>query len=707
MKFRTAALLLGGLLACGIARAEDDPTVIRFGVPRDAAPLSFIDENGQARGFTPDLLQAVAQAGGFKAEISIDWWRVNTPAFERGELDAMTTVSSTDKDLAHYNYSIVSATIRGVTYSRPDRPVLDSIEKFAGKKLGAMAGTTALTHALRNPEWGAEIIPFHTPDELLQATARGECDAALFTSALTLRVQNQHGLRKVFVEDLSHSYHVVFHKEDAKRFAIFNEALATVRENGTYDRIFAKWIGPVEPRPIRLADLRPYLLPLAGVVLVVVMIFEWQRRMLAQVARQAEALRQSRLELEQTNRKLAAAITRAEQMAAQADQANQAKSSFLAMMSHEIRTPMNGVIGMVDLLRDSPLTNEQQFLVSTARNSAESLLGIINDILDFSKIEAGQLQFDERPFNVREVIRGATASLAETAKAQHLELAQSVSSDVPEQLVGDAGRLNQILINLLSNALKFTPTGSVALAVSVESADEGKARLHFTVRDTGIGLSAEEQSRLFQPFTQASSGTTRKYGGTGLGLAICKQLVEKMHGQIGVTSAPNEGSTFWFTIELPTVVDPTTTPSAASDTPPAATVDLSGLRILVAEDNAVNRNVVAMQLKRLGGQPVLVENGLAAIAAVQQRAYDIVLMDCEMPEMDGFEATKKIRAWEAARREQGETVIPLIIIALTAKAMSGDREACLAAGMNDYLSKPLRAPELNAALNRARATLKR
>ncbi|MCC6414483.1 MAG: transporter substrate-binding domain-containing protein [Opitutaceae bacterium] len=689
---------MGGLLSVGASAAEE-PMVIHFGAPKDAAPLSYLDEQGRPRGFIIDVLQAAAKAGGFKADISLDWWRITVPAFERGDYDAMTMISSTDQELTLYNYSIVSATIKGVTYVRSDRPVLDSIHKFAGKKIGALAGTTALVNALKHPEWGAVLVSYSTPDELLMATARGECDAALFTSTLTLRVQNEHGLRKAVVEDLAHTYHVVFHKSDVEKFARFNEALAVIRENGVYAGIFAKWIGPVEPRPIRLADLRPYVLPISAVALVIILIIWMQRRALAHVARHADALRLSQRELEQSNRKLAAAITHAEQMAAQADQANRAKSSFLAMMSHEIRTPMNGVIGMVDLLRDSPLTDEQLQLAATARHSAESLLGVINDILDFTKIEAGQLQFEAKPFDVREIVDGALAAFAGRAQARGIALTQQIEPQVPELLVGDAGRLNQILVNLLGNALKFTHEGSVALNVGAESASEGVVRLRFTVRDTGIGLMAEEQARLFQPFMQASSGTTRKYGGTGLGLAICKQLVEHMRGQIGVESTPGRGSTFWFVVELPLA----TSIARQTASPLAPAENLSRLRVLVAEDNAVNRKVVALQLKRLGSPCVLVENGVQALAYLRSGTCDVVLMDCEMPEMDGLEATRRIRAREAERRARGENFPPLCIIAVTANAMRGDREACLAAGMDDYLSKPLRLPELSAALGRALA----
>jgi polar amino acid transport system substrate-binding protein len=250
--------LLFSLLAFPVVSAADEVVpVIRVGVPRDAAPLAFIDEHGQPAGFTPDLIRAAAAVGGFEVEIVSSWWKHIGEDFLARKLDALSNVSSTDQDLRTTARSIVSATIHGVTYANPDRPPLRSTADFKGKKIGVMTGTAALTHARAHPEWGAELVPFTSIQGLLEATARGECDAALFTSLLSLRVTDELGLRKVLVEDLVHRYHVVFHKDDTEKLALFNEALATLKVNGTYDRLFARWIGPVEPREIRLSDLRP------------------------------------------------------------------------------------------------------------------------------------------------------------------------------------------------------------------------------------------------------------------------------------------------------------------------------------------------------------------------------------------------------------------------------------------------------------------
>jgi len=662
-------ILLGNLLSC---RALGVKKRLRIG-SNDSPPFNYHDAGGKPTGFAVEVLNRAADIAGYDLEwihtkagpetsfkqdlvdiwpfvtehnerkqdmhLTESWWRIGTVLYFPEALNIRSAADLADKSVAItspqrrlLSKNLFPSSVKIEVFHLPE---LAFEHMCTGKSSAAMIDYRIAEGVLLNRPAGCP--PMRLGSLLMESHSRS------FSIGARFGFESEANRLRAAIDNMADSGEIV---DIATRWRLLHRT----------DSAFILWLNRTREKNAMLQKLI-----VVGIgLLIVTLIF-------------AQRLFQARKHAELSAR---------------------ARSQFLANMSHEIRTPMNGILGMTELTLETPLSAEQREYLSMARNSASGLLEILDDILDFSRIESGKLALESIPFDLVETAKRSVQILSLAAESKHIELQCEISSTLPKALVGDPGRIQQVLINLLGNAVKFTNTGFVKLDLQSETLSSGKVRVKFEVVDSGIGISPEQQQRIFEAFTQADSSTTRKFGGTGLGLSISAQLVRMMGGTLAVQSGLGKGSKFHFSLDLE--------PASALETVPKSNLiaPTRSLRILVAEDNEVNRVLIQRVLDRGGHRVTTVTTGLEALEALNSNVFDVVLMDVHMPELDGLEATRQIRGKEAASGGH----IP--VIALTALAIKGDAERCLDAGMDAYLPKPLKKDDLFALLAQVEAGIK-
>ncbi|MYM98553.1 transporter substrate-binding domain-containing protein, partial [Duganella vulcania] len=663
--------LLAWLLAAGGALAQERTLVV--GSEEEFPPFSTGTSSATAGGFTVELWRAVARERGLAYTLRVAPFNQILQEFKDGKIDVLINLAQSDARRRFADFTVPHVTVNGAVFVRKDSAAINSVAELAGKRIIVLKADLAHDYALAQG-WQRQLVVQPTATECFELLSSGKHDAVLISKLVGMQTLQASGIRNVRPLDLrvgfAQKFSFAVQKGNADLLASINEGMSIVKLNGTYDQIHDKWFGIYEERKVSLRDMLPYLIP--GLVVLLLLIgYLAHRRRIENMLRLANETLEQRVALR--TRELEAAKDLAVS-------SSEAKSNFLANMSHEIRTPMNAVIGLLYLTLKTDLKPKQRDYLDKISVASKHLLGVINDILDFSKIEAGKLEVETVDFDLQGVLQNVHDQVLFKALEKSLRMRLDIDPKLPRYLRGDPLRLTQVLLNFANNAVKFSSRGEIVIAATEAGADGNHSLVRVEVRDQGPGISEAEQEKLFQPFQQADTTTTRRYGGTGLGLIISKQLVTLMGGAVGMRSQHGQGSTFWCEIRFAFGRAPLGNERAQA---PRHVACLRGMRILLTEDNLLNQQVASDLLADAGAQVTVAGHGGEALDRLRRQPFDCVLMDIQMPEMDGLEAVRHIRADPALRA--------LPVIALTANARSEERQQYLAAGMNDVASKPIDA----------------
>ncbi len=627
------------------------------------SPYHYVID-GQDVGFDVDLLEAVARTMGLDLTVQLGPWNEARDGLRDGSVQIHVGMTISPERQEQYRFASPHLSQNYKIFVRSDASGIGKEEDLSGKRL-IVQREGVMDRYVVSRQYTSEPIRAANAQEALRMLAAGEGDACLMSELRGLHVLRELGLENI--ERVGEPVHQTYYA-----FAVIptyehlvpqlNRGLAILKASGEYDAIYDKWFGVLGPPSLSTWD---YLVYVSWVIVPLTLAFLlaslWSWMLRRQVLQQTDELRDAR---------------------DQAEAASEAKSRFLATMSHEIRTPLNGVLGMSQILMTSDLNADQSDQLETILKSAEALHEIITDILDFSRIEAGERELESIRFSPAELATDTLDILRPLADEKGIELKAGNLAELPPALFGDPTALRQVLLNLLGNAVKFTDDGFVSLNMGAIRLNETRSILKVEIEDTGVGLPADEISRLFEAFTQADSSTTRRFGGTGLGLAICRNLVDMMGGSLSFRAREDGGSVFQFEVELGADLMSVKTKTPDVTAGESIAWDPDGLHVLLVEDNPLNQRVMSFMFKKFGIKMTLASNGQEALSICDNNYFDAILMDCQMPVMDGLEATAELR-----RREGGLRRTP--IIALTAGAFESDRDRCLAAGMDDYLTKPV------------------